>query len=140
MPAAVTANSATAADGPSAPATAPTPVGRGVPGVPAGVVAWTTHPTTSTEPAKASRCCHRRKITSTAQAANRKMPKVGTEPSRLTAPTTAVKPAERSHHKQQDHDKPETRRPAQVLRQRRPRPGRTAADQPGTQTRHGRGP
>ena len=93
MPTTVTANSATAADGPSAPATTPTPVGRGVPGVPAGVVACTTHPTTSTEPAKASRCCHRRNMTSTAQAANRTRPKVQTEPSRLTAPITAVRPA-----------------------------------------------
>ena len=94
MPTTVTANSATAADGPRAPTTTPTPVGRDVPGVPAGVVAWTTHPTTSTEPPKASRCCHRRKTTSTAQVATRKMPKVQTEPSRLTAPITAVRPAE----------------------------------------------
>src|SRR6266516_7106962 len=72
MPTTVTANPATAADGPSAPATTPAPVGRGVPGVPAGVVAWTTHPTTSTEPAKASRCCHRRNMTRVAQAASRK--------------------------------------------------------------------
>src|SRR5256884_9802987 len=49
-----------------------------------------------------------------------------------------AQPEERSHHKQQDHDEPETRRPAQVLRQRRPRPGRTAADHAGSQTWHGR--
>ena len=49
---------------------------------------------TSTDPAKASRCCHRRKMTSTAQVANRTMPKVQTEPSRLTAPITPIRPAE----------------------------------------------
>src|SRR6266568_7023537 len=51
-----------------------------------------------------------------------------------------AQPEERSHHKQRDHDKPETRRPAQVLRQRRPRPGRTTADHASSQTWHGRGP
>ena len=51
-----------------------------------------------------------------------------------------AQPEERSHHQQQDHHEPETRRPAQVLRKRRPRPGRAAADHPGRQTWGCRGP
>ena len=39
-----------------------------------------------------------------------------------------------------DHDEPETRRPAQVLRKRRPFSRRTAADDAGRQTRRDRGP
>jgi hypothetical protein len=56
------------------------------------------------------------------------------------AATRGAQPEERSYHKQQDHDEPETRRPAQILWKRRPGSGRTAADHPGRRIRHGRGP